>query len=102
MIEKIGRLASIALLFRDLQARKRTLAQENPKSPEVRELWKKIREIKNRLQKELLRKIVDDTQTSQIDFWDSRGALLPWCVALGGTSFYNNVVTNAVLTEENF
>lgn len=84
----------------DLEARKRSLARKNPKSSEVREIWKKIREIQNRLQKELLRKIVDDTQVSQVGFWDSRGALLPWCLALGGESFYDKVIANSVITEE--
>ena len=30
-----------------------------------------------------------------IDYWDSRGALWPWCVALGGQEFYNQVVAQA-------
>jgi hypothetical protein len=32
---------------------------------------------------------------SQIEYADSRGALLPWCIALGGDEFYRNVIANA-------
>ena len=44
--------------------------------------------------------IARDFQAAQLDYWDSRGALLPWCLALGGKTFYNNVVTQAEVYDE--
>ena len=41
-----------------------------------------------------------DYQAAHIDFYDSRGAILPWCIALGGESFYNEVIAKARITEE--
>ncbi len=84
----------------ELEAAKRELVKKNPKSPQARDIWKRIREISATLQKELLKKVVDDTQLAQVDFWDSRGALLPWCIALAGEKFYDDVLVNAVITKE--
>ena len=86
--------------IQDLENRKRKLAKENQKLPEIREIWKKIREIQNRLQKDLLQKVTDYTQVSQVDFWDSRGAILPWCQALAGEDFYHEVLADVQFTEE--
>jgi len=35
-----------------------------------------------------------------MDYWDSRGAILPWCLALGGEQFYHRVVQGARIYEE--
>ncbi len=86
--------------IRSLNQQKRQLAAENPKDPRVREIWKRIRTIENRLLAAVLHQIAADYQTSRIDFYDSRGAILPWCLALGGESFYNEVIAKARITEE--
>ena len=56
------------------------------------------------LQQQLLRATVDqidrDGQVSQLDYYDSRGALLPWCVGLGGEEFYSRLLASARIYEE--
>jgi hypothetical protein len=52
----------------------------------------------------MLRRMVEqialDWQVRDIDYWDSRGGLLPWCVAMGGQEFYNHVVGSAEIYQE--
>ena len=47
-----------------------------------------------------LRQVATDAQVSDLDYWDSRGAILPWCIGLGGPVFYNGVITRAEINEE--
>jgi hypothetical protein len=84
----------------EFEQQKRDIARQNPKDPKVRELWKQERGIRDRLTVELLRRVHADIQLSQLDFYDSRGAILPWCVALGGEALYNDVIHKAELYDE--
>ncbi len=84
----------------ELDNRSRRLGRTDPKSPAIRDMWKEIKFLKIRVLEATLRQIDGDTQMSQIDYWDSRGALLPWCIALGGESFYNEVIARADVYEE--
>ena len=83
-----------------LDAKRRKLAGINPKSPEIRDVHKAVRSREIDLLDCTLRQIACDAQAARIDYWDSRGALLPWCVALGGEAFYNDVIANAEIYEE--
>ena len=47
-----------------------------------------------------LRRVADDWQLRDLDYWDSRGALLPWAVALGGEKFYDELLARAELSRE--
>ena len=47
-----------------------------------------------------IRQIDRDTQVAELDYYDSRGAILPWCIALGGETFYNEVIARAEISEE--
>ena len=83
-----------------LNVRRRALAKTAPKSEEIRQLWKQAKEIEIKMLQATIRQIDRDTQVSQIDYWDSRGAILPWSVGLGGESFYNEVLARAEIYEE--
>jgi hypothetical protein len=84
----------------ELNLRKRRLAQDNPKNPEVRKLWKRVKALQNLVLSHTLDRICLDWQLTQLEFYDSRGALLPWCVALGGAAFYDRVIREAETREE--
>ena len=47
-----------------------------------------------------LRQIARDWQVRELDCWDSRGALLPWAIALGGQDFYDGLLRRAEIYEE--
>ena len=32
---------------------------------------------------------------ARIDYWDSRGAILPWCIGLAGEGLYDAVINDA-------
>ncbi len=91
-----GLFAKIDLL--DNQRRK--LAKDNPKSPEVRDVWKQIKSLQTILLDKTLRQIAYDWQMSQIDYWDTRGAIIPWSIALGGEKFYNKIIDEAEIYQE--
>jgi len=76
------------------------LAGIDPKAPEIREVWKRIKAIGVRILDALVRQIADDYQTRDLDYWDSRGALLPWSVALGGQAFYDELLAGAEIRPE--
>lgn len=83
-----------------LNRKKRQIAAENPKDPRIRALWKRIKAMQNLILTHTLDRIALDWQLTQLEFYDSRGALLPWCVALGGKAFYEDLIQNAEITEE--
>jgi len=84
----------------ELDARRRQLASTDPKSPELRDLWKRVKALQTELLDRMLRQIACDWQARDIDYWDSRGAILPWCIALGGREFYNQVIARAEVYPE--
>lgn len=84
----------------ELDSLRRRLAEEDPKQPRIREVSREVKAVETELLERTVRRIDADTQLAELDYWDSRGALLPWCVALGGESFYRDIVARAELSEE--
>ena len=84
-----------------LDARRRELAAVNEKNPELRDIWKHIKPLQQRQLQTLVQQIDRDWQVRDIDYWDSRGAIWPWCLALGGENFYKSVIDRAEVYEEN-
>ena len=84
-----------------LNSEKMKLVRENPKQPAVREIGQQATAIKRNIDKGFIEKISSLYQTANIDFWDSRGAICPWCIAAGGEEFYQHVIANASVYEEN-
>lgn len=91
-----GRFETIA----SLEQRKRDVARRDASDPRAREIWLEIRAIRTELLERLLHRVVNDFQLSHLDFWDSRGAIYPWAVALGGEQFYRKVISEAEIYEE--
>ena len=86
--------------IQELDARRRELAKGDQKNPELREIWKRIKPLQLDQLRGLLEQVARDWQASQIDYWDSRGALLPWAVALGGERFYDQLLDRAEIYED--
>jgi SAM-dependent methyltransferase len=83
-----------------LDQRRRDLASSAPKGPEIRAVWQQIKSLQVDILDATVRRISWDHQISRIDYWDSRGALWPWCVGMGGEAFYREVVERAQVYEE--
>ena len=83
-----------------LDARRRELAAREPKSPAIRQVWKQLKVLQADLLAQTLGRIALDWQMRDIEYWDSRGAIWPWCIALGGEKFYNHVIAKAEIYRE--
>ena len=84
-----------------LDARRRELARQSPPPADlIRPVSRRIADLQRDLTARLLRQIHVDYQTTEMDYWDSRGALMPWCIALGGEEFYHSVLARAEIYEE--
>ena len=84
----------------ELDRLRRQMAERDPKSPEIRALWPKTKELQAGLLERLVQQIDTDWQVRELDYFDSRGALLPWCIALGGEEFYRRVIEEAEVYAE--
>jgi len=83
-----------------LDAARRDLARTDPKGPEIRALSKRTRQLGTRITEAAVEQIAGDLHTVELDYWDSRGAVWPWAVALGGDDFYNDLIANARIYTE--
>ncbi|MBN1553899.1 MAG: hypothetical protein JXA11_04085 [Phycisphaerae bacterium] len=86
--------------LKELNRKKRSLAGEKPKDPRIRGMWKRIKAMQNLVLTQTIDRVARDWQVAQLEYYDSRGALLPWCVALGGEELYRDVVASAEIREE--
>ena len=84
----------------EIDQRRRELARAGPDPEKIRPLSHRARALKAELLDLGLRQIARDYQLSRIDYWDSRGAICPWAVALGGEKFYNDIIRQAEVYEE--
>ncbi len=83
-----------------LDRERRRLAQDDSKDPHLRQLSHQVRAIDDELFAAFVDQLWLDWQVSQLDFWDTRGAPLPWCVGLGGEEFYQHVIEQATIYED--
>jgi len=83
-----------------LDTRRRELARRDPKSVAIRQVGREMKTLQVHLLSALVEQIDRDWQLARLDYYDSRGALLPWCVGLGGMEFYERVIASARTYEE--
>jgi len=83
-----------------LEGERRDMAQRNCTPEQMSDIWKACKAAQVELLDATVRQIARDYQLRNLDYWDSRGALLPWCIALGGREFYDHVVAQAEVYEE--
>jgi len=83
-----------------LENRRRELAQADTTPEQMSEIWQHSKALQLELLDQSVRQIARDYQLRDIDYWDSRGALLPWSIALGGKEFYDHLIADAEIYEE--
>jgi len=93
-------MSELAAEIEAMERRRRELAKSDPKGSEVRKIWQDTKLRKIEMLDALLHQISSDYQARDLDYWDSRGALMPWSIALGGLDFYNAMVAQAEIYEE--
>jgi len=91
--ELVGRIAQ-------LEARRREMSHGSCTPEQMSGIWKEIKGLQAQLLDQTVRRIARDWQARELDYWDSRGALLPWSIALGGREFYGRLVADADIYDE--
>ncbi len=64
------------------------------------EIWRRSKALQTQPLDLTLRQIARDWQVRELDYWNSRGALLPRAIALGGKDFYDGLLRRAEICEE--
>ncbi|MFB1486967.1 MULTISPECIES: hypothetical protein [unclassified Thiocapsa] len=79
---------------------RRESARAGAAAADLRALWEQERDLTRRRLSAWLERVMLHQQLSKLDDWDSRGALLPWAVALGGKTFYWRMIRSARIQVE--
>jgi len=93
-------LPELAAAISETDGERRKLAARGAPPEQIRPLWKRLKAAQVDLLDRTVQQIARDWQVARIDYCDSRGAIGPWAVALGGRSFYKRVIDNAVVYPE--
>lgn len=83
-----------------LEERRKQLAQADTTPEQMSNIWRESKTLQTQLLDQTLRQIARDWQVRELDYWDSRGALLPWAIALGGRDFYDDLLRRAEFYHE--
>ena len=84
----------------ELKARRRELAKAPDTRAQAGTLWERMKPIERRLLQRLTDRAMLQLRVCDLEYYDSRGALLPWSVALEGESLYEHVLRHASITRE--
>lgn len=83
-----------------LEAERRRLAADPQRRAEASLLWQRIKDIDRRQAAEQAEWVLARLRLLDVEYYDSRGALLPWCLALGGEGLYDRLLDRAEFTTE--
>ena len=86
--------------IRELDTRRRELARDPATRTEAGVLWDQQKVEETRLLQATVERLLRNLHVLHVDYWDSRGAILPWAIALGGQPFYEKLLDEAEITEE--
>lgn len=105
--EPEGRLAWQRRAFPDLLAerdareqQRREMVQKPHDKHAVRTLYEQVKEADRDLLEKLVGAVVQALHVRNLSYYDSRGALLPWSVALGGDALYQRLLEHAEIRAE--
>lgn len=84
----------------ELQEKRRRLARTPEGRVASSEIWERVKELERNLLEKQVEWILDQMHLLDLHYYDSRGALLPWAVALGGQAFYERMIEQAEIRVE--
>lgn len=88
--------------IKELEGRRRELARQPETRADASELWDKIKALEKGRWYKMTQRLSDDLHLSNVDYWNSRGAILPWSIAAGGPDLYDKIIKQAEIREENW
>lgn len=86
--------------IRGLDTERRALARDPARRAEAAALWARLKPLERELARRHFERALRNLQLRGLDYWDSRGALLPWSIALGGEAFYDRLLAGAEISTE--
>ena len=82
------------------ETRRRQMVQGPHDKGQVRALYEEVKELDRLLLSAVTAAAVLALRVRDLPYYDSRGALLPWSVALGGEAFYERLLDGASIVPE--
>jgi hypothetical protein len=83
-----------------LDCERRETAADPARRPQATVLWQRIKELDRQLAEAQAEWLLRQLRLLDLNYYDSRGALLPWCLALEGETLYQRLLQAAELTTE--
>ncbi|MCK5801560.1 MAG: hypothetical protein KAI66_01950 [Lentisphaeria bacterium] len=83
-----------------LDGQRRELARAPETRPAAKEIWDQIKTLDRELLENHLGLVLGSLQIQDLHYYDSRGALEPWCVALGGDELYRSLLAGVQIEAE--
>jgi hypothetical protein len=82
------------------EQQRREMVQKPHDKNAVRALYEQVKEADRDLLEKLVGAVVQALHVRNLSYYDSRGALLPWSVALGGDAFYEHLLAQTEIRAE--
>jgi hypothetical protein len=83
-----------------LDAERRQIAADPQRRPEATAIWQRVKDLDRQIAAAQAEWVVQLLRLLDVAYYDSRGALLPWCIGLAGEALYRRVVAEAEITPE--
>jgi hypothetical protein len=83
-----------------LDAARREHAADPQRRAEASALWQRIKDIERRLAAAQAEWVLQLLRLLDVAYYDSRGALVPWCIALEGEPLYRRLLAQAEIAPE--
>lgn len=83
-----------------LDLERRAAAADPARRPEATALWQRVKDVDRLLARAQAERVLERLRLLDLGYYDSRGALLPWSLALGGETLYQRLLQEADLTPE--
>lgn len=84
----------------ELDATRRQLAADPQRRPEAAAVWQRVKDLDRRLVTAQAEWVLQLLRLLDVAYYDSRGALLPWCIGLEGETFYRRLLAQAEIAPE--
>jgi hypothetical protein len=94
------RFAALSTERLALDRERREAAADPARRSQATGIWQRTKEIDRRLAEAQAEWLLRHLRLLDLAYYDSRGALLPWCLALGGDARYQRLLHGAELTTE--
>ena len=83
-----------------VEARRRELVQNPETRDQAKPLWEDVKKLDRDILKKTADHAIRNLHILDLQYWNSRGAILPWSIALGGRAFYDKLLAQTRIYAE--